>query len=263
MADFGGSRRRRIVPYVVLGLIGAALVALGTVVSRSPEIAAAVMVVVAFVVVLAGVLGSYWDVGGKAAILAFVLAATIEAPNSQLGSREIGWALGAGAATIAAVLLWPGEERHPVRPRPRPRSGERGGQALTQHPAPGDSRAPRSTSPSPRSTARPRRSTISPASSFRPIGTTRADRGLKLLVIDVRRIGPLAHHVADVEHHATPDDDALIAETARCSTSPRARSCHRRPSSSTPTRSCRHATITDARWRRQRAAELAGATAPR
>ena len=51
--------------------------------------------------------------------------------------------------------------------------------------------------------------------SFRPIGTTRADRGLKLLVIDVRRISPLARHVADVEHRATPDDDALIAETAR------------------------------------------------
>ena len=128
MADFGGSRRRRFVPYVVLGLIGAALVALGTVVSAIAEIAAAVMVVVAFVVVLAGAVGGYWDVGGKAAILSFVLAATIEAPNSQLGSREIGWALGAGAATIAAVLLWPGQERHPVRRAAAAVAG-RGGEA--------------------------------------------------------------------------------------------------------------------------------------
>jgi hypothetical protein len=42
--------------------MGSALVAMGTVVSRSPELAAAVMLVVAFVVVLAGALGSYWDV---------------------------------------------------------------------------------------------------------------------------------------------------------------------------------------------------------
>ncbi len=89
MADFGGPRRRRFVAYVALGLIEMALVAAGTVVSRSAVLAAAVMVVVAMLIVLAGAIGGYWEVGAKAAMLSFVLAATIEAPNSQLGSREM------------------------------------------------------------------------------------------------------------------------------------------------------------------------------
>ena len=62
------------------------------------------MVGVAMMIVLTGAVGGYWEVGAKAAMLAFVLAATIEAPNSQLGSREIGWLLGAQPPVLAQSL---------------------------------------------------------------------------------------------------------------------------------------------------------------
>ena len=174
-------------------------------------LAAAAMVVVAMMIVLTGAVGGYWEVGAKAAMLAFVLAATIEAPNSQLGSREIGWLLGAGAAARGGGALarrgtpsgpHPGRGRSPP---PRRRRSRRSRPALLTRRRP-----------------RPRRAAFDQAADafgkltgivYRPIGTTRADRGLKLLVIDIRRIIGLTRHVVDTEHPPTPDDQALITET--------------------------------------------------
>jgi hypothetical protein len=59
MADFGGRRPARAAAYVAATIAGAALVALGTVVSQNPVAGALVMLAVGFTVAFAAVFGGY------------------------------------------------------------------------------------------------------------------------------------------------------------------------------------------------------------
>jgi uncharacterized membrane protein YccC len=111
LVEFTGRPRSRLVAYLTLGLVGAAFVVLGTLCSRNAWLAAGAMLVVGFLILYAGVLGGYFAAGGTAAILAFVLPVTIAAPLSSIPARLEGWALAAGAATCAAMLLWPPRAR--------------------------------------------------------------------------------------------------------------------------------------------------------
>jgi uncharacterized membrane protein YccC len=113
--DFGGSRRARLRAYVLLVLAGAPLIALGTLCSRSAWLATAVMVLVAFAILFAGVLDEYVAAAHSAAVLPFVLAVMVPAQAGAIPMRLAGWAL-AGALSIAALmLLWPERPRDAVR----------------------------------------------------------------------------------------------------------------------------------------------------
>jgi hypothetical protein len=105
--DFGGPARRRLAAYVGVGCVGALLITLGTLCSRSPWLAAGVMAVVGFVVLFAGILSGYFAAAATGAILTFVLPVTIPAPNSALPDRLEGWGLALGAGVAALMLLWP------------------------------------------------------------------------------------------------------------------------------------------------------------
>ncbi len=116
-ADFSGSRAARARAYLIATAVGAVLVALGTALSEEFVLAALVMVVVAFVIRYLGVFGGAWAAGANAVILAYVLAATVPGPLSDVGQRVLGWTIGGITATAAAILLWPVFERDVLRMR--------------------------------------------------------------------------------------------------------------------------------------------------
>lgn len=110
-ADYGGPPRRRAFGYLTMILAGAALIALGAVLSASVVAAVIGMFVVAFVATFATAFGGYAPLHVSAMALAFSLS--VLQPLSDLGvpDRLLGWALGGVAALIAALVLWPVDRR--------------------------------------------------------------------------------------------------------------------------------------------------------
>ena len=93
--------------YLALGCTGAVFITLGTLCSRSPWLAAGAMAVVGFGMLFSGVFSGYVSAGAPAAVLMFVLPATVPAANSVIPARLAGWGLATGAAILAVMLLWP------------------------------------------------------------------------------------------------------------------------------------------------------------
>lgn len=107
LAQFAGPWRARVVAYLVLGCVGAVFITLGTLCSRSPWLAATAMAVVGFVVLFSGVFSGDVSAGSAAAILMFVLPATVPAASSAIPDRLAGGGLATGVAICAVMLLWP------------------------------------------------------------------------------------------------------------------------------------------------------------
>jgi uncharacterized membrane protein YccC len=115
MADFGGLRAPRAAAYAVTILLGAVMVAVGTLASPVAWLAALAMFVVAFWVQMVGVFGSYAAAAQPALLLSFVLAVSIPAPPSAVGARLAGWLIAGLTSTLAGVFLWPRFERLKLR----------------------------------------------------------------------------------------------------------------------------------------------------
>ena len=107
LASFSGPALSRLTAYLTLGTAGLVLVTLGTLCSGNAWLAAVVMAVVGFAILLSGMINGYFAAGTTAAILVFVLSVAVPAPASAIPDRLAGWALAAGAGTIAVMLLWP------------------------------------------------------------------------------------------------------------------------------------------------------------
>jgi uncharacterized membrane protein YccC len=111
LVDFTGPPRTRFVAYVFLACVGAANIVVGTLCSRNAWVATAAMAVVGFVILFSGVINGYFAAAGTSALLTFILPVTIAAPMSAVPARLEGWALAAGAAIVAHMLLWPPRQR--------------------------------------------------------------------------------------------------------------------------------------------------------
>jgi uncharacterized membrane protein YccC len=111
ISDFGGMRRPRAIAYLTATAVGAVLVALGTLVSSSAWLAAAVMFLVGFAISFSRIFGGYVAAANIGMLLAFVIAVTIPAPADVIPARVGGWAIAGLISTIAAVALWPRFER--------------------------------------------------------------------------------------------------------------------------------------------------------
>ncbi|HEY3096567.1 MAG TPA: FUSC family protein [Acidimicrobiia bacterium] len=109
-ADFGGRAWPRARAYLLLTATGAALVALGTVLSTHPWAAAAVMVLVGVVIRFTGFFGGPFAAAVSPAILAYVLGATVPGPASSVPERLAGWVLAGAIATVAALVVLPRRE---------------------------------------------------------------------------------------------------------------------------------------------------------
>ena len=114
-ADFSGPRLGRLAAYVALLLVGAALITVGTLCSHSPVLAAAVMAVVGFVVLFAGIVNGYVASAGNAALLSFILPVMVPADAADIPARLAGWAIGGTLATTAVMILWPRRPRDQLR----------------------------------------------------------------------------------------------------------------------------------------------------
>ena len=115
MADFSGPPRARLASYLALAGTGAALISLGTLCSRSPAAAAAVMAVVGFVILFSGVINRYFAAGSFAALLSFIISVNVPAPPSAIPDRLEGWLLASVVGISAAMLLWPPRPRGELR----------------------------------------------------------------------------------------------------------------------------------------------------
>ncbi len=111
MSDFGGLRRPRALAYLTATLVGAALVALGTLVSTSPWLPAVVMLLAGFAISFSRIFGGYVAAANLGMLLSFVIAVTIPASPDVIPARVGGWAMAGLVSTLAAVALWPRFER--------------------------------------------------------------------------------------------------------------------------------------------------------
>ncbi len=109
--DFGGSRRSRLRAYLGLMLTGAALIAIGTLCSRSTLLATAAMALVGFAILFAGVLDDYVAAARTAALLTFVLPVMVPAGAAAIAPRLAGWGIASALSVAAALLLWPARPR--------------------------------------------------------------------------------------------------------------------------------------------------------
>jgi uncharacterized membrane protein YccC len=113
--DFPGDRATRLIGYLMLSVIGAVLIALGTLASRATWLAAVGMAVVAFFVLFAGVLSAPIAAASRAALLLFILPVTLRVPVGDIVPRLLGWALAVGISVPAAMLVWPPHEHDALR----------------------------------------------------------------------------------------------------------------------------------------------------
>ena len=111
ISDFGGMRRPRALAYLSATIVGAALVALGTLVSSSTGLAVAAMLLVGFAISFSRVFGGYVAAANLGMLLSFVIAVTIPAAPDAIPARVGGWAMSGLVSTAAAVALWPRFER--------------------------------------------------------------------------------------------------------------------------------------------------------
>jgi len=165
-------------------------VAVATLVSPWPWLAALLMLLVAFAVTMAGVFGGYVGPAQPVLLLSTVLATSVPAPPSSIGARMAGWLLAGVIATVAALLLWP-VRTHAVLHQ-RAASALRALAVLIEkgresHGDAGLSAAERAAMDA---AAELRRAYD--AAPNRPAGPTRCDRALAELVIEVERALELA-----------------------------------------------------------------------
>jgi Fusaric acid resistance protein-like len=103
LVDFPGTRRVRALAYCGLGLNGALLIVLGTVVQPIPWLAVTIMFALGVAVTLAGVLSETIAAGQRATLLTYVWP--VCTPPGPVGDRLLGWAIAWAVCVPAALFL--------------------------------------------------------------------------------------------------------------------------------------------------------------
>jgi uncharacterized membrane protein YccC len=103
LADFPGNRQTRAVAFAGLGLNGAVLIPLGTLVSPIPWLAVTTMFVLGVMVTFAGVLSETIAAGQRATLLTFVLPACT--PPGPIGDRLLGWLIALAICVPASLFF--------------------------------------------------------------------------------------------------------------------------------------------------------------
>ncbi len=107
LVDFSGRPRTRFLSYLSLVVAGSCFIALGTVVSTHKVAAVAMMAVVGFGVLFAGIESPLAATASTAALLLFVLPVAVAQPAGEVGPRLIGWVVAAAFCVPACMLVWP------------------------------------------------------------------------------------------------------------------------------------------------------------
>jgi len=217
LADFGGTRRPRAVAYAVTTLVGAVLVAVGTVASSSPWLAAAVMLLIGFSVQFAGIFGGYVTAAQTALLLSFVLAVSIPAAPETIGVRLAGWCLAGLLSLLAGVFLWPRFERVALRQQAAVACRALAGMIIAQREGPMGEALARQMATARDAVGAVRQSFA--ATPKRPAGPARRDRAFVELLTELERIlalaiGPLRTQLS-AHHPCIEAGHALAATVAR------------------------------------------------
>ena len=110
MADFGGTRTRRALRYVLTGGVGLAMLALSTALVGDDALVVATTGVVAFAVLFLGTLGGPFYSARFPIVIAFLYGATTTASGDAVAQRLVGWTVGTLAITLASLVLWPAHD---------------------------------------------------------------------------------------------------------------------------------------------------------
>ena len=184
MSDFGGQRPARALAYLTATAVGALLVAIGTLVSISAGLAAAVMFVVGLAIAFSRVFGGYLAAAQTGMLLSFVIAVSIPASASAIPARVGGWVMAGLISTLAGVFLWPRFERVMLRKQAAKaclavanlveavRANDRELQRLIEAARQAERAAPQAYT----------------ATAKRPAGPTRRDRAFVQLLTELQRI---------------------------------------------------------------------------
>jgi uncharacterized membrane protein YccC len=105
LADFPGNRQNRALAYAGLGINGAVLITLGTIVAPHAWLAVTLMFLLGVAVIFAGVLSETIAAGQRATLLTFVLP--VCTPTGPIGERLLGWAIALAVCVPAALFLLP------------------------------------------------------------------------------------------------------------------------------------------------------------
>ena len=106
-ANFGGSRRDKLLAHTLLAVAGSVLILIGSAISFNTAVAAVVTVPVAFCVLFSGIVGPNAASGAVAALVAYVLPASSRAPFNVVPDRLAGWWLASVFGTLAVLVLAP------------------------------------------------------------------------------------------------------------------------------------------------------------
>ncbi len=107
VANFGGTRKDKLIAHAGLAVVGSLALIVGTLVSATTWLAALVTVPVAFAIFFAGVAGPNAVSGSTAAMFAYVLPVVSAGGAGTIPSRLEGWWLASVAGTAAVLLLSP------------------------------------------------------------------------------------------------------------------------------------------------------------
>lgn len=114
-ANFGGRPGPKALAYIGMIVIGDLLIVIGSLLSDTTVAGAAAMFVVVFTVSFASILGGYAPAFVAPAALAYSLAVLDPLSNSAIDVRVLGWTIGGTTAMIAALVLWPVNQRNKLR----------------------------------------------------------------------------------------------------------------------------------------------------
>ena len=105
LADFPGNRQTRAVAYAGLGLNGAVLITLGTLVAPHAWLSVVLMFLLGVAVMFSGVLSETIAAGQRPTLLTFVLPACT--PPGPIDERLLGWAIALAVCVPAALFFLP------------------------------------------------------------------------------------------------------------------------------------------------------------
>jgi uncharacterized membrane protein YccC len=175
IANFGGSRKDKLIDHTGLAVAGSLALIIGTVVSGTTWLAALVTVPVTFAIFFAGVGGPNAVSGSTAAMFAYVLPVASAGGAGTIPSRLEGWWLASAVGTAAVLLLVPPTPGDRLRAAAAELAGELSGRVRA-------AAAGQTTQPEAVRAAKNRLMAAFTAAPYRPTGLATADQALGGLV---------------------------------------------------------------------------------
>jgi uncharacterized membrane protein YccC len=175
IANFGGTRKDKLIAHTGLAITGSLALIIGTLVSSTTWLAALVTVPVTFAIFFAGVAGPNAVSGSTAAMFAYVLPVASAGGAGTIPARLEGWWLASVVGTAAVLLLSPPTPGDRLRTAAAELAGELASRVRAA--AAGEAAQPQAVG-----TAKNKLMAAFTAAPYRPTGLATADQALGGLV---------------------------------------------------------------------------------